>query len=194
MGFGKWKNKTNLPVDWLRPEVKSLKCLGIYFYSNWKTSVQENWLIIESKMKKFINCISSRQLTIFQKSININSCIISKMIYISHVIPIDEKIGKRIIAILINYLWNGTYHPIKRETFYLPKEKGGIGIANIITKCNCTLVRSFLKTYTENDELFHLMWYYFDIRLSAVLPKNINNVCYSMPPYYIYILSIFVIN
>ena len=35
MGFGKWKNKTNWPVDWLRPEVKSLKCLGIYFYSNW---------------------------------------------------------------------------------------------------------------------------------------------------------------
>ena len=75
----------------------------------------------------------SRLLTIFQKCIYINSCIISKMIYISHIIPIDEKIGKRIITIIFNYLWNGTYHPIKRETLYLPKEKGGIGIANIIT-------------------------------------------------------------
>ena len=190
MGFGKWRNKTNWPVDWLSPEVKRLKCLGIYFYSNWKTSVQENWLIIESKIQKFINCIMSRLLTIFQKSIYINSCIISKMIYISHVIPIDEKIGKRITTIIFNYLWNGTYHPIKRDNLYLPKEKGGIGIANIITKCNCTLLRSFLKIYTENDELFHLMWYYCDIRLSAVLPKNINNVCYSMPPYYTYTINL----
>ena len=85
------------------------------------------------------------------------------MIYISHVIPIDEKIGKRIITILFNYLWNGTYHPIKRETLYLPKEKGGIGITNIITKCNCTLVRSFLKTYTENVELFHHIIYILSI-------------------------------
>ena len=114
----------------------------------------------------------------------------SKMIYISHIISIDEKIGKRIITIIFNYLWNGTYHPIKRETLYLPKEKGDIGIANIITKCNCTLLRSFLKIYTGNDELFHLMWYYCDIRLSAVLPKNINNVCYSMPPYYIYTINL----
>ena len=63
------------------------------------------------------------------------------MIYISHIIPVDKIIGKRITTIIFDYLWNGKYAPIKRDCLYLPKEKGGIGIANIVTKCDSTLLR-----------------------------------------------------
>ena len=34
------------------------------------------------------------------------------------------------------------------------------------------------------------MWYYCDLRLSAVFPKNISNVCYTMPPYYMYTIDL----
>ena len=101
-----------------------------------------------------------------------------------------KQLGKRIITNIFNYLWNGKYDPIKRDYLYLPKEKGGIGIANITTKCNSTLLRSFLKIYMQDNLLFHLMWYYCDIRLAAVLPKNISNICYTMPPYYTYTIDL----
>ena len=42
----------------------------------------------------------------------------------------------------------------------------------------------------EDNLLFHMMWYYCDIRLAAVLPKNISNICYTMTPYYTYTIDL----
>ena len=39
MGFGEWRNKIDWSVDWLVPENTRLKCLGVYYYENWATSV-----------------------------------------------------------------------------------------------------------------------------------------------------------
>ena len=190
MGFGKWKTKTTWSGNWLVPENTSLQCLGICYYKDWETTAKENWKLIESKVEKHINCLTSRQLTIFQKSLYINCCILSKMIYISHIIPVDKTIAKKISKLVFNYVWNGNYDPIKRDYLYLPKDEGGIGIMNIINKCNSTLVKSFMKKYIDNDNQFKLMWFYCDSRLSSVMPKSIQDVCYNIPSYYNYTIDI----
>ena len=134
MGFGKWVNKQTWSANWLVPENTSVKCQGISYYSNYNSTLQDNWQSVEEKVKKHINCISSRQLTIFQKAIYINSCILSKMIYVGHILPIDKTIANKITKMVFNYVWNGNYDPIKREYLYLPKDKGGLGVANVVNK------------------------------------------------------------
>ena len=122
MGFGKWSSKSSWSANWLVPESTCLKCLGIYYYKNWETTVKENWLIVENKVRTHINCLATRQLTIFQKSIYINCCILSKMIYVSHILPVDKIMAKRITKLLSNYIWNGNYDPIKRVFFIYTKK------------------------------------------------------------------------
>ena len=190
MGFGKWSTKTTWSANWLVSENTSLKCLGISLYKDWESTARENWLLIENKVQKHINCITSRQLTIFQKSLYVNSCILSKIIYISHIIPVDKVIAKRLTKLIFNYIWNGNYDPIKRDFLYLPKEEGGIGIVNIVNKCNSTFVKSFLKMYAEDDNFFKLLWYYCDSRLNSIMPKSVNNICFVMPLYYTHTINI----
>ena len=108
----------------------------------------------------------------------------------SRIIPVDKIIAKRLTKLVFNYVWNGNYDPIKRDYLYLPKEEGGIGITNIVNKCNSTLVKSFLKKYVDDDGFFKLMWYYCDSRLSSVMPKPVNNICFNIPLYYIYTIDI----
>ena len=44
--------------------------------------------------------------------------------------------------------------------------------------------------YKEIDVNNRLMWFYCDSRLSAIMPKNINNISYVIPPYYLYTIDI----
>ena len=190
MGFGNWKGKMNWTANWVTPEKTSLKCLGIKYYNNWDDTAKNNWLIIENKINSHVRCLSNRQLTIFQKSIYINAVVLAKMSYIANIIPLDKDIAKIIISSLFTYIWNGKYNPIKREYMYLPKLRGGIGLNNIQTKCNSLLLKNFLRTYTKDHHFTNFMAYYCESRLSAILPKNVNDFTFRIPSYYQHTLDL----
>ena len=192
MGFGSWSGKTNWNADWLVSESISIKCLGICYFNSWHDTINKNWQLIENKIEKCLRVMMIRQLTIFQKSILVNSCVVSKLIYVASVLPIPQNVAKSITQMIFKYLWNGRYDPIRREALYLPKESGGIGLFNIMIKCNSTLVKTFIKLYSNDDtELgIGLMMYYCDSRLSAIILKNGNDITYNIPNYYMYTLDL----
>ena len=190
MGFGNWENKINWPGNRFTAEQTSLKCLGIVYHNKWEDTVDVNWALIEKSINTHIRCITSRPLTIFQKSFYINSVILSKLVYVANIIPIKNMIVKRLNQIIFNFIWNGRYNPIKREYMYLPKYKGGVGIQNIQNKCNSVLLKSFLRMYAKEHIFTKFIAYFCESRLKAILPKNVDEISYDIHPFYGNILDL----
>ena len=63
------------------------------------------------------------------KVINLNAVGLAKIWYLATVIPIPPWLSENINEIIFSYLWGeNKSEPIGRETVFLPKEKGGLGL------------------------------------------------------------------
>ena len=142
-------------------------------------------------MENHILKISTRQLSLYGKSILINTLILAKTTFLSNVFPIPENITQKIHTNIFQYLWqNKTAEPIARKALFLPKNKGGINIkeleAHNIAMCNkhlltlkqskdqppCTHVAVYWlgkDIYNYNKEFHHLKKQYYKNKQNATL-------------------------
>ena len=95
MGLGNWKDRDRWPIDELKIE-KECKILGIYYSNDYKETVHRNWEICTNKINSRINMLSDRFLSLYQKAMIINSLVLSKIWYISHVFPLGRNHVKEI--------------------------------------------------------------------------------------------------
>ena len=100
--------------------------LGIHFLEDLNDTILVNWQKTLTKMEKHIQKLMTRQLSLYGKSIIINTLILAKTTFLSNIFPIPEKIIQKIHTNIFQYLWqNKTPEPIARKTLFLPKDKGG---------------------------------------------------------------------
>ena len=80
-------------------------------------------------MENHIRKMSTRQFSLYGKSILMNTLILTETTFLSNVFPIPENITQKIHSNIFQYLWqNKTPEPIARKTLFLPKNKGGLNI------------------------------------------------------------------
>ena len=80
-------------------------------------------------MENHIQKLTIRQISLYGKSIIINTLILAKTTFLSNVFPIPKKIIQKIHTNIFQYLWqNKTPQPIARKALFLPKNKGGLNI------------------------------------------------------------------
>ena len=81
------------------------------------------------KMEKHINILSSRILSIYGKTILINTLILSKTSCLSNVNPMDAEIAHKIHNKIFKYLWNNKKtEPIARKTTHLKQKFGELNL------------------------------------------------------------------
>ena len=108
------------PKITIKQQLHTIKILGRYFNENLKLSNQINLEIILEKMQNHIKKLSSRILSLYGKTILINTLILSKTSYLSNVFPLDTDTVHKIQNKRFKYLWNNkTQEPIARKTIYL---------------------------------------------------------------------------
>ena len=181
MGIGKWDKRKSWPLSWLKTG-ECMKILGIIYFNDFETTCEENWSHIAKKVEISVNMLSQRQLSIFQKSIIINSLILSKVWYISHTLPPVMKHIKKINACVFRYIWSGTYHPVNRNTLCLHKEKGGLGIINVYFKSMAIFSSTVLNDLVGD---IGLSIFYCKMRMSYLLDLNdVKEMAYVSPNFY----------
>uniref|UniRef100_A0A3B1J5L7 Reverse transcriptase domain-containing protein n=1 Tax=Astyanax mexicanus TaxID=7994 RepID=A0A3B1J5L7_ASTMX len=114
------------------PETENLKVLGIYF--NNKDSVETNWSekveVMKAETKKWTNCNLS-----YKTRINIvKTYILSKILFLSCILPPTDKWLKTINKLCCNFIWNSTREVTKRNLLYKKKELGGLGALDFSIK------------------------------------------------------------
>lgn len=98
--------QNNVPIIIIKEQLETTKILGIYFNENLKHANQINWHTTLEKMKNRNNNSSCRILSLYDKTILINTCILSKAPYLSNIFPLDAEITNKIHNEIFKYLWN----------------------------------------------------------------------------------------
>ena len=82
-GTGKWKERKQWPVAWLKIENDYFFSLGIYHSNTYSLSVEKNYSVCEKSIKSHRQMLNSRKLTLYQRSTYVNSCMLSKIWYVT---------------------------------------------------------------------------------------------------------------
>ena len=122
-------NISNLPKQiTIKEQFATIKILGILFNEDLHYANQINWENISEKMEKHINELSTRILSLYGKTIIINTLILSKTSFLSNVFPIDTKTTQQIHKKIFQYIWKNKQEPISRKTLFLNKKLGGLNL------------------------------------------------------------------
>ena len=130
--------------------------------------------------------LSNRRLTLFQRCTYANSCMLSKIWYVTHIYPLTKKYAKEINKIIFLYIWNGRYEPVRRTTVYRSRKEGGLGIINWLLKSQVILLNSFIRSIINEDYHNPFMYFYCYIRMHNILDMeySIHDASLTMTPYY----------
>ena len=79
------------PPITVKEQFETTKIQGIYFNEDLKNATQVNWDYIIEKMEKHINVLSPRTLSLYGKTILINTLILSKASHLSNIFPINAE-------------------------------------------------------------------------------------------------------
>ena len=120
------KHETNIKI---LKQYQYIDILGIHFSEDLNDTILVNWQKTLTKMENHIQKLKTRQLSLYGKSIIINTLILAKTTFLSNVFPIPEKIIQKIRTNIFQYSWqNKTPEAIARKTLFLPKHNGGLNI------------------------------------------------------------------
>ena len=117
----------NYPIKWCTD--KFVRILGVHFNNNYKHTKYYNINTCIQQMEESTKTQSQRNLTLKGKTIVINTLMSSKLWFIANVFRIPKDLITEINKIVFGYLWKGSAaEPIARETLFLPRDRGGLGI------------------------------------------------------------------
>ena len=102
-------------------------------------------------MENHVKKMSSRQLSLLEKTILINTLILAKTTFLSNIFPIPQNTTHKIQKIIFQYLrQNKTPEPIARKTLFLPKNKGGLNLKEIEAH-NYAMRTKYLLTFEQKE-------------------------------------------
>ena len=139
---------------------------------------------------------SQRNLSLKGKPIVINALILSKLWFITNVFPIPKDLILEINKTIFSYLWKGSAaEPIARETLFLPRDRGGLGILVPLIQGQALRVKylmqlrkkdnnniwTYLGRYWVSSKIHNFTPHWQFLR-SNIIPKNYDSYvpdCYS---------------
>ena len=104
---------------------ESIKILGLTFTNSVKQTMELTWTKILKNLKWRLWSCKSRGLNLLQKITHINTFVLSKLWYVASTLPLPKKFEREILKELRHFLWIRCRQPIKLETLFLPKMRGG---------------------------------------------------------------------
>ena len=106
------------------------------------------WTEVINRISNKIRSMHNRKLTLFQRSIVVNTLLTSQIWYHAQTYPMSLKWAKSINSILFRFIWITKVEPISRNTITMDRELGGLSMINIMTKAEsifaCRMLRQFL--------------------------------------------------
>ena len=154
VGFGKWAGRENWPVAWLKP-VKSIKIFGVFVCDSYSELLTLNW---DFRFKKFSNAIfswSSRILDTLQQRVEvIRVFALSRVYYISSILPIRSNMVKKFESIMGKFIWKGSGKVLRVALDELKNEHlaGGLGLTCLTTMSDALLSSQCIRLLRSGDE------------------------------------------
>ena len=182
MGFGGWMDRTEWPISDLKTQSSDITILGIIFCREINVAINLTWDKILSNIRIMTRLLSGRHFTLHQRAIIVNTLILSKVWYVAHTYPLPKRYANLISKEVFEFLWKSKLNPIKRDVVYQEKNKGGLGVFNVLLKSQCIIASTFLKHFLDSQENDSFLKYFCSIRVNPIfnireLPEKVTYVC-----------------
>lgn len=116
-----------------------VKILGIVCTSNFHEMIRINWLRVTGNAQLILATNKIRNLSLYQKATFINTYVLSRVWYISHILPIPVMVSKRLKCICGTFLWR-TPLRVSWNRVIAPKRHGGLCVTDPWMKANTLLI------------------------------------------------------
>ena len=128
-----------------------VKIPGIHFNNDIEMTNRYNITKCIQKMENNVKIQNQRHLSLKGKTMIINTILLSKLWYVCSVFPLPKNLIPEINKIIFKFLWNNENpEPIARETFVLPRERGGLGVLVPSIESQALRIKYLLKLGKEN--------------------------------------------
>ncbi|KAJ8018214.1 hypothetical protein HOLleu_43920 [Holothuria leucospilota] len=150
-----------IPLD-IAWSTTRIKVTGIMFGS--KDAILENWSEKVKKATRRANFWKSGNLSLFGKTVVVNSLLYPLFYFIAPVFPIPESVIKEVNKIVFAFIWgekNGEKKPdlVNRKVMVLPKDEGGMGLDSLKDKMDVLLAKPLFTMLDSSDVTpTHLMF------------------------------------
>jgi Reverse transcriptase (RNA-dependent DNA polymerase) len=141
-------------------ETLELKILGMTFCAGLKKTIKHNYERAIQNINFLFNLNGKRRLNLLQKIWFSNTFVLSKLWYLSQIVPPDNvHIGKLKKAVG-KFLWSGYLYKIDRRQLFLKPENGGLTLINLELKMKALFLKSNLFLKEENIIVIHRDYFY----------------------------------
>ena len=153
LGFGRWKNRNNWPLNYLQT-VKEVKIFGIFIMDSYRSLLKRNW---EYRFKNFEDTIMSWSLrsldTVHQRVEVVKTFALSRIIYVASILPLSKTMSKKFEKVIGKFLWNfsGKILRVSISELKLAREKGGLGLTCIYSVAKSLKLSQILKLINSGD-------------------------------------------
>lgn len=125
-------DKPPIEINWNSP---NNKILGIYFTPDYTSDMNKNWNEVEQKIKKQVDILSSRKLSLKGKALIANTLLLSKAWYVGRVFMPNKKITAKIMKLICAYIWKNKHEVVSRSDIIKPLKDGGLALLGLEQQC-----------------------------------------------------------
>jgi len=125
MGFGSLKNNSNKPLEFNCPK-DPIKFLETHLSYDQSENNKKIFFFKIKKMETKLNLWLSRDITLFERTVLVESLGLSQLIYSSSMLSVHESVIQQTQAKLFSFLWKHKKDKIKRQVLFQPLSKGGL--------------------------------------------------------------------
>lgn len=154
------------------------KVLGMYIGPNLQKITMNNWDRIIANINAAFHQYRFRDISLIEKVWFINSYILSKVWYMSMVIPPRKKDIAHINKMIGFFLWTGNIFRIRRSVLYQNTEKGGVKLINPQLKADALFVKTMNRLIEGNSCSSNIIvqaWYNGDLPTKPAYLQKIEN-------------------
>ena len=162
--IGKWTPKEEQQMY----GVDRMKILGIWISKEEDLLIEGNVYGQILKIRKLLKFWKLRRMSVYGRIVLVNTIALSKIWNIAQVLPIEEKIIKKLQREVCLFIWKSEYiEPIKRKTTFLTEKEGGFNVVDIAAKCKALFLMSLKNVITGKQNIgngLYIFWLGISLR------------------------------
>ena len=132
MWIGSAKNNKTKPFSF-ESYHEPVKSLGVNLSYDRNKNSNLNFFVKIYKMDTKLNTWQTRDLTLFGRTMLVQTLGISKLIYAATMLCVPEMVIKTVQAKILKFLWKNKKDKVKRSVLYQPFSHGGLNFPNFHT-------------------------------------------------------------
>ncbi|KAK4521913.1 uncharacterized protein ATC70_004451 [Mucor velutinosus] len=107
-----------------------IKYLG---YPLWFANHQRDVFVSEllGNIRVMTDIYGSRKVSLYGKANIANTLILSKLWHVIRVVSLPQEVLKKIKSTIYQFVMSGLFPPLKANSFFLPRDQGGLGLIDI---------------------------------------------------------------